>query len=310
MLLRAQRVCPSALGGGAEFIGYHGGVPNTLRPLEELCRGPNGSHPRTVAQGRAEDVYPFAHHGRLGMLGPEYAVLSQDFNPLFTMYQIIVSALALVVPALALTTNAKYPRDESYSPKYSTDLPPCSDKSTGPCQCPSGTYFGNHTTYGLIGARPKDVSEIIGDYFRTDWVELPLVNSTGPNGQVGTVRTLRVNRPNGFFTLSMMLNKIDYTRKGGLLESYNQVNIPAIVPPELGGGEFHGFWVTLKVEPVPYQKHQTKLSWNIYRCMIGRPFRYGPIQERGINNIIRILGEEGKIKGESGTPFSVGDVEP
>ncbi len=168
------------------------------------------------------------------------------------MHQVVLSALALSVPALALAfpnvtfpnvtfpnvtlPNVTYPNatylNPIYSPNNSTNLPPCSENVRGACQCPNGTYFGNHTTYGLIGARPKDVSDILADCehnpfkiwlsavmrnlmlingcplldFRTDWVELPLVNSSGRNGEIGTVRTLQVNRSNGSFFLSMVVS--------------------------------------------------------------------------------------------------------
>ena len=41
-------------------------------------------------------------------------------------------------------------------------LPPCGDKNVA-CRCPSGTTFGNYTTFVTIAALVKDVYGVTGD---------------------------------------------------------------------------------------------------------------------------------------------------
>lgn len=51
--------------------------------------------------------------------------------------------------------------------------------------------------------------------------------------------------------------------------------VPVMVPAAQGGGGYYGYWVTLDVTP-GYSPDQSTVTWNVYRCIKGDPFRRFP----------------------------------
>lgn len=64
------------------------------------------------------------------------------------LFSLIVSASTLILGAFSYSVSA---------------LPKCSARSLTPCECPSGTDYAESVTFSVIGAKAKDVEQLMNN---------------------------------------------------------------------------------------------------------------------------------------------------
>lgn len=81
----------------------------------------------------------------------------------------------------------------------SAALPPCSGDSQTPCSCPSGSEHHQSSTFTVIGAPAADVKAVTSDFFDTAWQGFKILETSGPDNEVGSTRTLKLKTEDGVY---------------------------------------------------------------------------------------------------------------
>ncbi|KAI4196284.1 MAG: hypothetical protein LQ350_006655 [Teloschistes chrysophthalmus] len=185
-------------------------------------------------------------------------------------------------------------------------LPGCSNQNI-PCRCPRGNTFDNYTTSATIAANAHDVQGIAYDYYETDWFNLPISKTRGPDNKPGvSVRTLPVNGKDTTYDLVERLTAQTRQHDGSFYWKFEQVNVGIQVPPQQGGGSFNGYWPSFRAtQHRGDDRFKTDVSWNVYYCVTGHPFDFARFHEGAVANISMILEKGGKLRGRSSVPVSV-----
>ncbi|KAI1825834.1 hypothetical protein F4861DRAFT_500012 [Xylaria intraflava] len=179
------------------------------------------------------------------------------------------------------------------------------------CECPSGTFFQESTSYAMIYADTGDLTELISNFTNTAWFGTTPSNVTGTAENpirllVGVVDGTPVPTNEQLISFTDYSGKSDPTKtlrfEDGFLMKFQLVDTPYQYTGDNGAGTIAGTWDTMDVRNVG--DSQTMWVWSIYACF-SSAFSFQDFHVSAMKNISSTLDSQGKLTKATLGPFSV-----
>ncbi|KAI4259305.1 MAG: hypothetical protein LQ352_000845 [Teloschistes flavicans] len=185
----------------------------------------------------------------------------------------------------------------------SAALPPCSGDSQTPCSCPSGSEHHQSSTFTVIGAPAADVKAVTSDFFDTAWQGFKILETSGPDNEVGSTRTLKLKTEDGVYDSIEQLTSFTEHSDGGYVQTFEQLSSTLPIEYHSGSGFFAGYWVTFSVSSC--FEYETAVVATVYACATGNPFDASAFFKKAWGNASDILENQGKLLGQSQPPMVI-----
>ncbi|KAF2198588.1 hypothetical protein GQ43DRAFT_443207 [Delitschia confertaspora ATCC 74209] len=225
------------------------------------------------------------------------------------LFKAIIQGTLFALPALSAYVDVKRDTPSNTTNTNSTNssnlplLPPCGPAS-GPCTCPSGSFYVASTTYAFYPASAKDITAITGKFFDISWFGISINQTTGTDKIPGATRAAYEPVPNGVAELLTQEKMTNYTtyRSGGFFFQYEGINLPLKYMKTDGTtGAVAGSWEFIDVKEVTWG--WTSFVWNIHACLTD-VWELAAFHEGAMKNVGELLKKKRQLRGEIKGPFS------